>query len=247
MEYNSRARSYQMELIDGNELSFEEYRQTLQQIASLNQMTSSYQIVIRAIQKHARLNLGSPLRVLDVGFGYGDTLRSLAMWSEQSGVAVDLSGIDLHPWAKEVAEQVTPRKFRIRYTTGNIFDRSLIRSGAYDVILSSLVTHHLSDRKVVKFIEWMSSEAKRLWIISDLHRHPIPFYCIRWFTQAWSYNRIIQNDAPLSVARSFRSSDWYAYLREAGVPSDCVDIRWRWPFRICLSCDTIRLRTQYGS
>ncbi len=47
-----------------------------------------------------------------------------------------------------------------------------------DFVVSSLLTHHMSDDLIVKFLRWMEHTARRGWMIYDLQRHrgAIPFH-----------------------------------------------------------------------
>ena len=51
-----------------------------------------------------------------------------------------------------------------------------IRGEAFDFIVSSQFTHHLTDDQVAMFIRWMEAHARRGWFIGDLHRHWLPYY-----------------------------------------------------------------------
>jgi hypothetical protein len=52
----------------------------------------------------------------------------------------------------------------------------------------------------------------------------------RWFIKS----PMVQNDAALSVLRSFKRRDWNSIFEEAGLGK--VEIHWRWAFRwqICV-------------
>jgi hypothetical protein len=45
----------------------------------------------------------------------------------------------------------------------------------------------------------------------------------------------VRNDAPLSVARSFRRRDWDALLARAGLAGQGVRVRWEPLFRYCVA------------
>ena len=71
---NLTTRSFQPELMDGDDWSREEYVRTLRQLRLLNVLTNGYRPTVRAME-HFAARADGGLRVLDVGFGYGDTLR----------------------------------------------------------------------------------------------------------------------------------------------------------------------------
>ena len=86
--------------------------------------------------------------------------------------------------------------------------------------------HHLSDGEIVKLMQWMSAHARLGWFISDLHRHAVAYYFIKYFVRLCRFNQLIGHDAPLSVARGFRRSEWADLLNQAGLNSDRVKIFW---------------------
>ena len=224
------------ELLDGDEFERAEYETTLREIEKINSWTNAYAPTIDAVARASRLAPGRRLRVLDLGFGYGDTLRRLHDWSQSAGVSLELSGIDLNPDAAALARAATPASMNIRYLTGDVFELGG-QSYVADVIINSLFAHHLDDAQVVRVLAWMTAHAKVAWFVSDLHRHVIPYHFIRLATRALGYNRLVRNDAPLSVARAFVRSDWLAYLDKAEIPRVSTTIRWHLPFRYGVFCD----------
>ena len=175
---------------------------------------------------------GDRLSLLDVGFGYGDMLRAIHGWCVARGFVPDLSGIDLNPWSAVSARAATPSNVKITYHTGDVFAFRLERP--VDIVVCSQFTHHLTDEQIVSFIEWMEGTAGRGWFVSDLHRHPVPFYVFRVMSRVARRHRCIQHDGPISIARSFRKADWGRLTRAAGLDPAAVEISWHMPFRICV-------------
>jgi hypothetical protein len=66
-------------------------------------------------------------------------------------------------------------------------------------------------------------------IINDLHRHLLAYYSIKYLTRWLGGSRLVQNDAPLSVARAFTRADWQRLLAQAGI--ERYELRWCWAFR----------------
>lgn len=232
-------RANQAELMDGEDFDLSEYETTLRQLEAINRLTGGYAPTLNAVRRVVHQNLDRKLKILDVGFGGGDTLRAIARWATANRVDLDLCGVDLNPNAREYAEQVTPRVYGIRFRTMNIFD--VPEHEHYDMILSSLFMHHMDDRQIVSLLRWMTERSSLAWFINDLHRHPLAYHFIKHATKAFGCTRMIQNDGPLSVARSFSRQDWERYLREAGLPKQSVEVRWHWSFRFGVFCDLTKL------
>jgi SAM-dependent methyltransferase len=169
-------------------------------------------------------------RLLDVGFGHGDTLRRIARWARKRDIAVDLVGVDLNPNSAEAARSATPAEMPIEYRTGDY----AAQPTPFDFVVSSLVAHHMSDDQLRAFIRYMEEQALRGWLINDLHRHRFAYYGFPWLARLLGAHRIVREDGKLSIARSFRAAEWRAILAGAGVPEGAARIVRRFPFRLCV-------------
>lgn len=233
MKQDFSRRSRQTELMDTVSVSFDEFHQCLRDLEIINILTLAYRPTLKWFKKHiAKCDIQQPITVFDIGCGGGDMLRML--WKRIKTHKLDLIGIDLNPWSKQSALSVTPKDAPITIETHNIFAIDTDRRA--DFIISSLFTHHLSDDELVRFIKWMDHHATKAWFINDLHRHPVPFFFITYATRLFSNNRLIQHDAPVSVARAFTRSDWQDFLTKAGIPATRTQIKWFFPFRYGVAC-----------
>jgi SAM-dependent methyltransferase len=227
-------RSLEPELMDGEDYTPEEFLECLRQMRTINTLTDGYRPTLKALAEFARdrgtrSDNREPLRVLDIGSGYGDTLREIAQWARQSHVDVELAGIDINPLAGRYAEEATPKWMRIRYMIEDIFEHRPPQP--YDVIISGLFMHHLRDAQIVRLLRWQAAHARLGFFINDLHRHPLAFQVARHLTRIFNFNRLIRHDAPLSVARAFRAEEWSEYIRLAGLERAGLRVEWHWSFR----------------
>jgi len=231
-------RSTETELMDEDDISFDEFHDCLIGLERINHLTLAYRPTLQWLR--SRLKANEPLYILDAATGGGDMLRQIAKKLPASAAANNyrLVGVDLNPWSKKSAESCTPKSLNIppliTYETANIFEFE--PDQPIDIVISSLFTHHLTDAQIVDFLRWMDSRTRKGWFINDLHRHAIPYYFIKGATALFSRNRLIRNDAAVSVARAFSVADWQRLINEAGL-NGRVHIQWFFPFRLCLSCD----------
>lgn len=216
--------------MDENEVSFEEFRDCLQGLELINHLTLAYRPTLRWLRPW--LASGEPLSIVDAGSGGGDMLRQIAKRIQHRD-NVQLIGVDLNPWSKQSAERSGAASL-IRYETADIFNFEPEKP--VDIVICSLFTHHLSDAQLVEFLRWMDGRARKGWFINDLHRHALPYHFIKLATRLFSRNRLIRNDAAVSVARSFTAADWQGLLDQAGI-GERARVEWVFPFRLCLSCD----------
>ncbi|HEY0111867.1 MAG TPA: methyltransferase domain-containing protein [Allosphingosinicella sp.] len=167
--------------------------------------------------------------LLDVGFGDGGMLRAVARWTSRKGMQAQLTGIDLNPKSAAVARALTPTGAAIDYRTGDYRDL-----GRFDIVISSLVAHHMSGEQLRDFLCWMEANAERGWLVNDLHRHLFPYHGYPLLARLLGVHRIVREDGQLSIARAFTPNDWREILLDAGIPADAVQVKRYFPFRLCV-------------
>lgn len=168
-------------------------------------------------------------RLLDVGFGQGDMLRAVARWAKRRGIGAELVGVDLNPGSAAVARASTPPELDIDYRTGDYRDQ-----GEYDLVVSSLVAHHMTEEELSTFLRWMEAHASRGWLVNDLHRHAFSYRGFPILARLLGVHRIVREDGQLSIARAFRPADWREILADAGIADPAVRIARWFPFRLCV-------------
>ena len=227
------ARSPETEMMDANGVSAADFAACLADLATVNTVTIARPPTLHWLAAAtARLRPGDRFSLLDVGYGEGDMLRAVHRWATRRGLVPELAGVDLNPLSAPAAIAATDPALGIDYRTGNVFDQAPVPPPDY--IVSSLVTHHLSDDEVVAFLRWMERTARKGWFVNDLHRHWLAFYGFRVLAWAARWHRFVRHDGPVSVARSFRRADWERLLAGAGIDCTVVTLRWEFPFRLCV-------------
>jgi 2-polyprenyl-3-methyl-5-hydroxy-6-metoxy-1,4-benzoquinol methylase len=221
-------RSRTEEQMDAEDLDTETYARVLSDLSRVNRWTFTAHPTLHYLDRATR-GL-TRFRLLDVGFGAGDMLRAIAQWARRRGIEVELVGVDLNPRSAAIAQAATPPDMAIDYRTGDYRDVP----GALDFIISSQVTHHMTDAQLRSFIDYMEATVARGWLISDLHRHRFAHAGFPLLARLMGVHRIVREDGTLSIARSFRPPEWRAILADAGVAPETVTIARRFPFRLCV-------------
>ena len=214
------------EQMDDPSLDPKVYDEVLKGLGRVNNWTFAARPTLSFLGRATRGREGFSL--LDVGSGEGGMLRVIAKWARKRGLAARLTGVDLNPKSEGVARAMTPAGMPIVYRTGDYRDL-----GRFDVVISSLVAHHMSDTQLLDFLRWMESSSDRGWFVNDLHRHRFAYHGFPLLTTLLRVHRIVREDGQLSIARSFRLGDWRSILAEAGV-ADGVEVRRYFPFRLCV-------------
>jgi SAM-dependent methyltransferase len=212
--------------------SREQMRTCLHDLARVNRWFLAYRPTLAWLEG---LNLRDrgPVRIVDVGCGYGDSLRRVERWAWDRGIAVELIGLDLNPDTAVIAAEATPKDSGIRWMTGDVFDHPI--EGNVDVVISSLFTHHLEDADVARFLRWMEEHARVGWFVNDLSRAPIPYRLFGWFARAMRLHEFVQHDGPVSIARAFRQEDWRELCAAAGLRESDYRLLPYKPARLCVS------------
>jgi 2-polyprenyl-3-methyl-5-hydroxy-6-metoxy-1,4-benzoquinol methylase len=222
------SRSRSAEQMDDPGLDPEIYQTVLKDLSQVNRWTLAARPTLSFLRR--AIGPAKRFRLLDVGFGHGDMLRRIGRWAKRRGISAELVGADLNPNSVEAARAATAEELNIDYRTGDYRDQQ----GPFDVIVSSLVAHHMSDLELRQFIQFMEEKARCGWLINDLHRHWLSYLGYRHLARLLRTHRIVREDGTLSIARSFRPAEWRAILGQAGVPEGAVRIFRSFPYRLCV-------------
>ena len=216
------------EQMDAADLPAETYRQVLADLARINRITLTPRPTLGFLKR--ALGDRKEFSLLDVGFGQGDMLRTIAAWSERRGIRARLTGIDLNPNSETMAREATDPALPIAYRTGDYRDLP----GDWDFVISSLVTHHMTPPQIDDFLRFMEARSGLGWLVNDLHRHRLAYFGFPLLARVAWLHRIVREDGQLSIARSFRPDEWRALLAAAAIPQDGTHVVRRFPFRLCV-------------
>lgn len=218
-------RSTEVEWLDTADTSPAELEAVLRDLARFNGAMLGRQAVINWLDAAvSRIPQRTQLTLIDVGCGYGDLLRAIRGWADKRGLNISLIGLDLSRETIRIAQTATNEELGIEYRVMDVFD--FVPPAPVDFIVSSLLTHHMSDESIVKFLRWMERTACRGWMIYDLQRHQLPFHFIGLVGRLTRLHPIVVHDGRISVARSLTRAEWTARLQEAGIALKNVRLRW---------------------
>ena len=219
-------RSRDEEQMDAADLDTAEYDKVLRDLSRVNRWTLAARPTLDFVGR--ALGKQKTLRLLDVGFGSGDMLRAIWRLARKRGIWAELIGVDINPKSAPIAEAMTPAGAPIHYRTGDYREIQ----GRFDIIVSNLVAHHMSDVEIIDFVRFMEERTDKGWLINDLHRHLFAYRGYPLLARLLRVHPIVRADGKLSIARSFRAADWKELLAQAGAPQARI-VR-RFPFRLCV-------------
>ncbi len=218
------------ELMDGD-CTYEDFRGCLRSLEQINRWLLGYRPTLAWLNRLPSA-LREPVHIVDVGSGGGDLLRQIARWARTRGIAVQLTGIDLNPYAARAAAESTPKELGIAWVTGNAL--AYRPEKPVDIVVSSLMAHHLEDEEIIALLRWMEANARIGWFINDLERSGRSCRMFELLERIAGWHRFVRHDGPVSFRRAFRDEDWMRLLTVAEVPREAVTVEhWR-PGRLCV-------------
>ena len=168
----------------------------------------------------------TPLSIIDLGCGSGTLLSKMVRkYQNQLNSGV---GIDANSYIINYARN-SQRIFKnLSFIQMNVLDTAEENLNC-DILHASLFLHHFTHCELVVLFKIFKLHASRGMVISDIHRHWLAYYSIKYLTQWFSKSTMVQNDGPLSVIRGFRRKEWIRIFEDSGIEN--YKIRWKWAFR----------------
>src|SRR5579863_4858966 len=175
------------ELMDGD-CSYDDFRGCLRSLDQINRWLLGYRPTL-AWLKHLEHGLRDPVHIVDVGSGGGGLLRQIARWARMRGIAAQLTGIDLNPYAARAAAESTPKELGIAWVTGDAL--TYRPENPVDIVASSLTAHHLEDEEIVALLRWMEATTRVGWFLNDLERSEWSCRMFGWLERIVRWHRFV--------------------------------------------------------
>jgi 2-polyprenyl-3-methyl-5-hydroxy-6-metoxy-1,4-benzoquinol methylase len=220
-----RTRSYQKELLDGNDIPFPDIKRNMQELNTINTLLGGHAITLKGFS--TLLKNQKKITVCEIGCGGGDNLAAIVKWCRKNGVQVNCIGIDM----KAACIDVAGSREMLRGISGWIVNdyAKIMFEDKPDIIFSSLFCHHFTDEELAAQLQWMQVNSRIGFFINDLHRHWLAYLSISFLTKIFSSSYLVKNDAPISVKRGFLKTEWQKIFAMASIRE--YELSWQWAFR----------------
>ncbi|MDP3468348.1 MAG: methyltransferase domain-containing protein [Daejeonella sp.] len=229
-------RSLEEEMMDDFSLGHEIIDPIMDELEVVNKLLGGYNVFFDAFEK---IGLKDGMIISDWGCGGGDSLRVIAKWARRRNLKIHLVGVDANESAIEYARKRSGNFPEISYILTDVMSEELVNN-QFDIVISSLFTHHFTDENWIRLIQKMADCARKQVVINDLHRHWFAYHSIGILTSVFSKSEMVKHDSKLSVLRSFRLIELEHLLKKAGIKT--FSIKWMWAFRwqVCIETSTNR-------
>ena len=228
---NFSARVLGSELLDQGAMPSTEVRRSLLDLRRANRLFGGRRILTAAVMGEA-LRLGlSRFSILDIASGSCDLPLALLDAAQQRGLDVNAFALDY--WHRHLAMFQSDWKDRpnLQPVCADAFCAPFA-DRAFDFVTCSLFFHHLTEDRAVALLSQMSRWARHAIIVSDLERHPLPYYLFRAFSRFFTVSPVSRVDGTISMRQSFRRNELERIAARSGMKNYTV-VR-RWPFRLLL-------------
>jgi len=201
--------------------TYADYCSAALDLAKVNRLTRGYGPTLKFLGRVLERTgvTHEPLHVVDVGCGHGDGLRTIYRWAAKRSVPLRLTGIDMNPYAARLARECDRREHvsagTIAWVTGDVFATELEKPA--DVVVSSLLAHHLCDEDVVRLLRWNDAQARVGWLVSDLRRSERAAKVFGGMARVMGWDSMIARDGVVSFRRAMSVEEWTALVGEARV------------------------------
>jgi 2-polyprenyl-3-methyl-5-hydroxy-6-metoxy-1,4-benzoquinol methylase len=223
---NLKTRSYKNELLDADNIPFEDIKRNMQELNTINTLLGGHGITIKGIKHFLKEN--KQLNICEIGCGGGDNLQAV---SKLKNTDFNFTGVDLKKECIDFAKEQYP-SLQANWMASDY--RKVKFDTKPDVIFSSLFCHHFTETELVDMLIWLEKNSTKGFFINDLQRNTLAYYLIKLLTKIFSKSYLVKNDAPLSVARGFHKKEWKAIFKKAGIKN--YSIHWKWAFRYLIVC-----------
>lgn len=218
-------RSTEEEIMDDFMLDHQQIDPVLKELETINKLLGGFSVFYDAFEK---IKLKNGDTICDWGCGGGDSLKVLDKHFQKKNLNLNFIGIDATKTAVEFAQEIHQHHKNFSFRLADVLKEDF-KVEEFDVVISSLFTHHFDDESWITLIKKMVHSSKKAVVINDLHRHWFAYYSIGWLTKLFSKSPMVKHDSTLSVLRSFKKVELLSLLEKAGIKK--FTIKWMWAFR----------------
>jgi hypothetical protein len=205
-----RERATQAEFCDQPGLPLEAVASNYRQLARFNEtmrVSDAFQrLLVRWLGRERVMRLS----ILDLGSGDGWIGNAVTDWATRQGLNWRVTNLDLNPLGlglRPGARNVTASVCQLPF-----------QDGAFDLVISSQMAHHLSEVEVVSHFREAWRVTRDAIHLTDVHRNAGSLAVIWLVLKSLGVTTEFMADGLQSVRRGWRVDEWKSLARAAGIP-----------------------------
>ena len=218
-------RSLELERLDTGDYTEAEYARWQREMYYINRFLGDTRCLRLAIKTSLEESAGKHFSILDVGAGSGELLAAAG---ELSAVR---NGFFVGAELNSTAATTIAARDKLFAVQADALELPFADSSV-DIVVCSLLMHHLRDEAAIKLLQEMDRVARRQIVVIDLHRHQAAHFLYRIFGRL-VLQKFSLDDGSLSIRRSFRPGELAVLAKRAGLSNAIV--KRRAMFRLVLS------------
>jgi len=223
------------EIMDDPHLDPGLHADALKGLERLNTIGNSKKIIAAKIENLAKkIGAGKnvSIKVLDLACGGGDLPAALASYLSARNVDVEILGLDVSETAIEYARSKNYKN--CKFSRLDVINDELPEG--YDVIITSLFTHHLDPPQIRALLAKMATKARHLVLVNDLERSLFSLWGVTLASQIVTTSHVVHHDGPASVRAAFTAAEMLQMAHDVGLNQ--ASVTRQFPCRILLTVQT---------
>ena len=199
------ARRHDPELMDEPGLPPAEVAEAYSVLRRINRQLGNRATILREVSRFAAEEVprspGRPLTILDVGSGSGDLPEAIQVDLARDSVDARVVAIDHDPVAARESARLG-----LLSTRGDAL-RLPFADASIDLVTAVKFVHHFSGTALSSLVAEMARVARRRVVILDIRRDWLAYWGFVAWSRAFTTNRLVRYDGPLSVLRGFTTAE----------------------------------------
>jgi 2-polyprenyl-3-methyl-5-hydroxy-6-metoxy-1,4-benzoquinol methylase len=214
-------RQREPEIMDDPTLDPHEHERALRGLSRLNACSGSVWALWQPIRRLAATLGRDELRILDVATGSAD--NPIALWElgQRAGINLRIDGCDISDKAVEMSQKAAKKAGApSQFFKLNALNERL--PAGYDIVMSSLFAHHLSEEEAVMLLTKMKESSRYMVVLNDLVRSFPSLVMVFMATQMLSRSPVVHFDGPASVRAAFTPEELKKLSARAGMSDAAI-------------------------
>ena len=217
-------------MLDLDEAPYEEVRESLNDVATVNRYLSGYRVLLHHAEKFLKEHqLDRPFTVLDAATGSADQPVALVRLARRLGVPIQITAIDINSKMLKMAKDEIYEYPEIHLVQCDVLALPFKDEG-FDLAVNNLSLHHFTWDNAVAILKSIYKSARLGFLVNDLHRSRLAHAVIFLLTRIFTRNRLTRYDAPVSVMNAFTPSEFRELAIQAKIYP--FEIHRHFPYRI---------------